>query len=366
NGRVGGCDVFRQLQDFDESLRLADRTSDGGACALAPANFLLELLVLHPHCAELAGPAQDRDQLVVREGFLDVVERARVDGGDSALERCLRRHQDDRRHRILLPRCLEDVEPRDLRHPNVRQDDVVTAAPNLLQSGLAALCRGDLESLVAQQDAERIEYSGLVVNYEHRRLLTHASSSGVHSAGIRTVKAVPAPGLESTNTSPRCASTARCTIASPRPLPPGRPDTNGSKTRSLISSGIPGPSSRISSRTARSKWPWGRSAPPSASPTDTVTCTLVPLAACTALSTRFPITRWSRSPSPSSTVRGPCTSRTASTGQSGCSLTNRVTASATSRRSTGTNSVARTREKSRNSLSSRLSRSLSRTMRSAR
>src|SRR5687768_817188 len=124
------------------------------------------------------------------------------------------------------------------------------AGADLLQPGLPSLGRRHLEPFVAEQDPEGVEDSGFVVDYQYRRLLTHAASSAIILAGRKMVKVVPAPGAESTSTSPRCASTARCTIARPRPLPPGRADTNGSKSRSRISTGIPGPVSRTWSRTA--------------------------------------------------------------------------------------------------------------------
>ena len=83
---------------------------DGGL--VAPADLLLELRVLHPHRAVLAGAAEDGDQLVVGERLLDVVEGARVDGADGALQRGLGGHQDDRRHRVLLPGGVQDVQAR--------------------------------------------------------------------------------------------------------------------------------------------------------------------------------------------------------------------------------------------------------------
>jgi len=88
--------------------------------------------------------------------------------------------------------------------------------------------------------------------------------------------------------------------------------------------------------------------------------------ACTALSTRLETTRCSRSSSPSKGVAPPASSITASATQSGCSRTRRIAAPATVWRSSGRHSVARTREKSRNSDKRRDSRSLSRTTRDVR
>ena len=81
--------------------------------------------------------------------------------------------------------------------------------PDLFQSRLPALGSGDLESLVPEQDPERVQDARLIIDDQHRRLLTHAASSATILAGRKMVKVVPDPAADSTSTSPRCASTAR-------------------------------------------------------------------------------------------------------------------------------------------------------------
>src|ERR1051325_6429516 len=110
-----------------------------------------------------------------------------------------------------------------------------------LQARLTALGRGDVEPLPLQQDPEHIQDPHLVVDHQNRGLLAHAASSLRRAAGRYTVKVVPRPAVESTRTRPRCASTARCTMASPSPVPPTRPVTNGSNSRARRFSGMPGP-----------------------------------------------------------------------------------------------------------------------------
>ncbi len=236
--RVGRRDVLGELEHLEEALGLADRPGD--RALVPPPDLLLELLVLHPDRAEFAGAPENRDQLVVGERLLDVVEGARIDCADGALQRGLSGHENDRCHRVLLARGRQDIEPGHLRHPDVGEDDVMGAGPDLLQPGLAALGGGHLEPLVPEQDPEGIEDPGLVVHHQHRGLIAHAASSAIVLIGRKIVKAVPVPGAESTRTRPRWASTARWTIASPSPLPPVRPETKGSKSRSRISSGMPG------------------------------------------------------------------------------------------------------------------------------
>ena len=76
------------------------------------------------------------------------------------------------------------------------------AGADLLQSRLASLRGGDLESLVPEQDSEGVEDPGLVVHHQDRGLLAHAASSAIILAGRKIVNVVPAPGVESTRTRP--------------------------------------------------------------------------------------------------------------------------------------------------------------------
>ena len=201
DGGIGGRHHLGELEHVGEAARLADGPGDG-ALVLA-ADVLLELAVLHPDLAEFAGAPQDREQLVVGERLLDVVEGPRVDRPDRGLERGLRRHQDDRRHRILLLGRLQDVESGDLGHPHVGQHDVVAAGPDLVQPGLATLRRRDLEPLLAEQDPQGVEDAGFVVDDQDRGLLGHAPSSVGHLPCRRMVNVVPFPGAESSVTNPR-------------------------------------------------------------------------------------------------------------------------------------------------------------------
>ena len=63
------------------------------------------------------------------------------------------------------------------------------------------------------------------------------------SAGSQTVKTAPPPGLFSAPIDPRCSSTIRWAIESPRPVPPLRRLKNGTKRRRKSAGSIPGPSS---------------------------------------------------------------------------------------------------------------------------
>src|SRR5215207_2966035 len=205
--RIGWGHVLGQLEHVHEPLGLADGPRDSRL--IASPDLLLELGVLDLYRAIFAGAPENGDQFVVGERLLDIVESARVYRADGTLKRGLRGHQYHRRHRVLLSGSAENIQARHLWHAHIREDDVVGTRADLLQPGFAALGRGDLEAFISEQDSEGIENPRLVVDDQHRRLLTHAASSATILAGKNMVNVVPDAGPESTNTRPRCASTAR-------------------------------------------------------------------------------------------------------------------------------------------------------------
>src|SRR5438477_26526 len=207
----------------------------------AATDLLLELFVLGLEEALLRRPPADRDQVVVGERLLDVVEGALVHRLDGALQRRLCGHQDDRRLGILLAHGGEDVGAGHARHLDVGEHDVGRRSLERLEARLATLGGDHVEPLALEEDTEHVQDAQLVVDHQNRWLLRHAASSFRRAAGKYTVNVVPFPSVESTSTSPRCASTARCTMASPRPVPPTRPVTNGSNRRARRFSGMPGP-----------------------------------------------------------------------------------------------------------------------------
>ena len=63
----------------------------------------------------------DRDELVVAERLLYVVERALIHRLNRGLQRCLGRHQDDRDVRILLAGRCENIETSHAGHPDIQR-----------------------------------------------------------------------------------------------------------------------------------------------------------------------------------------------------------------------------------------------------
>src|SRR4029078_1323411 len=129
----------------------------------------------------------------------------------------------------------KNLGPAHVRHSDVGEHDVWAHLEDLLEPFLSPLRETRGEPLVAQQNIQRVENSRLVVDDEdtrletrridHEKLLavvaTAPPRAGVGEAGCgggsTTVKRVPffppPPAPESTSTTPRCASIARCTTA---------------------------------------------------------------------------------------------------------------------------------------------------------
>ena len=135
----------------------------------------------------LGGALEDREQLVVAERLLDVVEGALVHRLHRRLQRRLRGHEDDRRVRILLARRGEDLDAADVRHADVGEHDVRLQLGELLEPARAAVRGVRVEAGVAQQDAERLEDALLVVDDEDG-----GSASGDHVSTAREEEGVVA------------------------------------------------------------------------------------------------------------------------------------------------------------------------------
>src|SRR3989454_9685845 len=84
---LGGRRIINKIQHVLKGARLAQRLDQPGA--LPPTDLLLELLVLGLEEPLLRRTPANRDEIVVRERLLDVVERPLVHRLDRTLERGL-------------------------------------------------------------------------------------------------------------------------------------------------------------------------------------------------------------------------------------------------------------------------------------
>src|SRR5690606_15841490 len=163
---------FGEIEHFHERAIAPD--GPAGRRAVAAPDLAAQRAVLALQLARFGRPAAERDEFAVHERLLEVVERALVHGLDRGLERCLRRHEDDRRLGVALADLRQEVEARDAGHADVRQHHVGRRLLEPFQRLAAALRGRDLEALAAQQDLQRIEDRDLVVydQYPGHTLLT--------------------------------------------------------------------------------------------------------------------------------------------------------------------------------------------------
>ena len=97
---IGRRDGLDEPENVEPRLARADRPRD--AAALVAPDRLLQRLCSRREASVLGGAAQDRDQLVVAERLLDVIEGAFVHRLHRRLQRRLRRHENDRHVRVAL------------------------------------------------------------------------------------------------------------------------------------------------------------------------------------------------------------------------------------------------------------------------
>ena len=153
---------------------------------LVALDLLTQRAVLHAQLAMLAGALEDREQLVVAERLLDVIEGALVHRLHRRLQRRLRGHEDHRRVRILLPRGGEDLHAAHVRHAHVGEHDVRLERRELRETRPAPVRRVRVEAGVAQEDAERLEDPLLVVDDEHGgcAIGAHVRTATVEEVGV--------------------------------------------------------------------------------------------------------------------------------------------------------------------------------------
>src|SRR5581483_3948064 len=256
DGRFGGRHGFGEGHDIQPGLAGADRPTIGAT--LATLDLLAQRRVLDAQLAVFGGALENRDQLVVPERLLDVVERALVHRLHRGLEGRLGRHQDHRRVGIPGADRAQHLHAAHGGHADIAQDDVGIDRVDLLQRELAPERGMRTEAFVLEQDAQRVENPRLVIDHQNAWAsvavpvavsVAHAVASSFCEYGNNTVNRVPV-GSVSTSTTPRCASIARCTTDSPNPLPPDLVVMNGSNMRSRTSGAIPGPLSLTLSATA--------------------------------------------------------------------------------------------------------------------
>jgi hypothetical protein len=189
----------------------------------------------------LHGAAHDDAQLVVVEGFGQVVggaELHRLDGG------LLRPVRGDHHHgdvRVDGAGPLEHLHAAGPLHAEIGDHDVEVPRLDAAHRFVARRGRLDLVALLREEPAQRYENGLLVVDDEDAsRHVAHADGSG-----SVTWNSVPRPTALRASIVPVWASTIFLAIAMPRPVPCSLVVKNGLKMRSSFSGGIPAPLSRM-------------------------------------------------------------------------------------------------------------------------
>ena len=111
-------------------------------------------------------------QLVGVERLGDVVVGAEVEALRLVGGRALGR-EEDHRHRALLAELAHDLDPVEVRHDDVEEDDVGADLLGLGEGVLAAGRGDDPEALLAQRDGDELRDPGLVIGDEDQWLGSH-------------------------------------------------------------------------------------------------------------------------------------------------------------------------------------------------
>ena len=162
--------VAATLRARSTALRKSGRDADQGDLVAVP-----DLLhQLHPEILRFArhhhrvGRAPDQHlQMGGRERLGQVVPGAGPERLDAAGDAGVSRHDHDDRVLVGLQRGLQDLEPGDLGHVQVDEDDIELAAPDRLQRLLAPADQRHIVAIHLQHAGAALPQRALVVDDEH-------------------------------------------------------------------------------------------------------------------------------------------------------------------------------------------------------
>jgi hypothetical protein len=137
------------------------------ASRVALGQLLAQVLVLAEQPLALLRLAQDQHHLVGLERLGDVVVGAALHRLERHVERAERRHHDHRRAQPALADLVDQRQPVELRHPDVREHHVVGAASQLRERLLRRAHRGRLVALAREQHHQHVAQPLFVVDDEH-------------------------------------------------------------------------------------------------------------------------------------------------------------------------------------------------------
>ncbi|EDP64347.1 hypothetical protein BAL199_08998 [alpha proteobacterium BAL199] len=187
-------------------------------------------------------------------------------------------HQD---HRQIPVGRLHGPQQRDAvkaRHPDIGHDDAVGVGAEPLDHGVGAFARLDAQSRQFERLGAGVQHVGVVVDQDHRAGLDHSAASAWLACRVNRNTAPPR-GASPTVSVPPMSRMIEYAIDRPRPSPaPGSLVVYiGSKIRSRLSAGTPGPLSATEISTTS----------PVSTASSTIQRSLPPATASRALVSRF-------------------------------------------------------------------------------
>src|SRR5579885_1587279 len=176
----------------------------------------------------LDGVFHNNRDLLNRERLFDEIERA----GLGSLYRCFNcavAGDDDHFGAVREGNLLDGLQRFEAVHsgqPDIKQDEIIGLARQLVEALFAARNSGANVPFILQHAGERFANARFVIDYQnarplHQPAVTSAGDSGSAAviAGISTMNRAPAGLFSSTRMVALCSATMRLTIARPSPVP---------------------------------------------------------------------------------------------------------------------------------------------------
>ena len=173
DGRLGRGDLLHQTVDLAHGLGLAHQIGE----AEALGDLALEKAVLPHQSAQLQGPADGQEHLVVLKGLTQVVEGTLLHRLHGLVHRAEGGHHNHRQIRLMLFDGGQELHSVQARHLHVGDDQVGLV---LVQDPQGLLTRGGGQNLVALAAEQGLQYQEVVlfiIDNEYRLHLSPRSLS---------------------------------------------------------------------------------------------------------------------------------------------------------------------------------------------
>ncbi len=171
-------------------------------------------------------PPDGTEKLLVREGLGEILVSPGLDGLDGTLDRGVAGDHHQLGLLVVLAHVPDEVHAADLRHLQIRDDELGGRGLEMRYGLRDARGRGHPVALDLEVPAEHLQRALRVVHDENRPVLfagghhnSRFSISRLPVRGMRISNVEPSPGALSTLMNPPCEVTMPLTTARPRPVP---------------------------------------------------------------------------------------------------------------------------------------------------